>query len=392
MAPTDIITIPPPRRPEHREASPWLRLVQVLLLLAVFLVGIRGMGTGFKGLGHDLLQSFFHATDNPFVGLVVGILGTTLVQSSSVTTSMIVALVAAPEDPLPVSNAVPMIMGANIGTTVTNTIVSLGHVARSNEFQRAFSAATCHDFFNFISVAVFLPLELATGFLSRTSAVIASAVGAGGPGKLPNPIKSFAKMAVGWIESGIEMVTSSTMAQAIVLIILSAGIIFFALFFLVRILRGLAETRLKVFVSRSVGKSGYIGMIVGIVVTVMVQSSSITTSVMVPLAAAGIMSLEQVFPVAIGANIGTTLTAILASMAVPSETAHLAVQIAFVHLLFNVSGMLLIYPVRAVRRIPLRMSTWLARLASRNKKAAIAYVLTLFYGVPALLIFLSRSL
>ena len=79
-------------------------------------------------------------------------------------------------------------------------------------------------------------------------------------------------------------------------------------------------------------------------------------------------------------------------MAVPSETAHLAVQIAFVHLLFNVAGMLLIYPVRAIRKIPLRMSTWLAGLTSRNKKAAIAYVLTLFYGVPALLIFLSRSL
>jgi sodium-dependent phosphate cotransporter len=285
-----------------------------------------------------------------------------------------------------------MIMGANIGTTVTNTIVSLGHVARSNEFRRAFAAATCHDFFNFITVAVLLPLELATGYLSRISAELASLVGAGGPGKLPNPFKSFAKAMVGQIERGIDAITSHPRAHAVILIVLSAAIIFFALFYLVRILRGLAETRLKVFVSRSVGKSGYVGMVVGIIVTVMVQSSSITTSVMVPLAAAGIMTLRQVFPVSIGANIGTTFTALIASMAAPAETAHLAVQIALVHLLFNVSGMLLVYPIESIRNIPLRLAEWLARVAARNRKAAIAYVLALFYGVPAVLIFLSRSL
>jgi sodium-dependent phosphate cotransporter len=68
--------------------------------LFVFLCGIRGMGAGFEGLGEGLLKSFFTATENPFVGLVVGILATTLVQSSSVTTSMIVALVATPHSPL----------------------------------------------------------------------------------------------------------------------------------------------------------------------------------------------------------------------------------------------------------------------------------------------------
>ena len=81
-------------------------------------------------LGRDLLEGFFAATENPFIGLMVGILATTLVQSSSVTTSMIVGLVAAPENPLPLANAVPMVMGANIGTTATNTIVALAHMGR----------------------------------------------------------------------------------------------------------------------------------------------------------------------------------------------------------------------------------------------------------------------
>lgn len=108
-----------------------LRVVQVLILLFVFLVGIQGLGTGFKIAGHGLLDAIFAAVSNPFVGLVAGILATTLVQSSSVTTAMIVALVAGdPEHGLSVAYAIPMVMGANIGTTVTNTLVALGHIGR----------------------------------------------------------------------------------------------------------------------------------------------------------------------------------------------------------------------------------------------------------------------
>jgi solute carrier family 34 (sodium-dependent phosphate cotransporter) len=99
-----------------------------LFLLYTFLVGVNGLGSGFKLLSRDLLDTFFTATENPFVGLMVGILATTLMQSSSVTTSLIVGLVAAPENPLPVANAIPMIMGANIGTTVTGTLASLAHM------------------------------------------------------------------------------------------------------------------------------------------------------------------------------------------------------------------------------------------------------------------------
>ena len=158
-----------------------MRLASILALLFVFLLGVKGLGDGFKLLGRDVLEAFFSATENPLVGLMVGILATTLVQSSSVTTSMIVGLVAAPENPLPLANAVPMVMGANIGTTVTNTIVSLAHMTRAEEFRRAFAVATCHDFFNYISVAVLLPLELATGFLQKAAAVLAAPlVGVGG--------------------------------------------------------------------------------------------------------------------------------------------------------------------------------------------------------------------
>ncbi len=173
----------------------------LLILLFFFLMGVQGLGDGFRLLGRDLLDAFFAATENPFMALVVGILATTLVQSSSVTTVMIVGLVAAPENPLPVANAVPMIMGANIGTTVTNTVVSLAHMGRREEFLRAFSVATCHDFFNFIAVVVLLPLEIMTGFLRRTAVALASTLGGIGGVTYDNPLKDALK-------AGLEPVNS----------------------------------------------------------------------------------------------------------------------------------------------------------------------------------------
>lgn len=361
-----------------------------LLLLFIFLVGIRGMGTGFKGLGKETLDSFFLATSNPFIGLFVGILGTTLVQSSSVTTSMIVAMVAAPADPLPVANAIPMIMGANIGTTVTNTIVALGHINRPNEFRRAFAAATCHDFFNFITVVVLLPLEIATGFLQRLSGMLATAIGTGGSGHPPNPIGDATKAVIGPIHDMLDALLPGPQLASVALIVISMTIIFGSLTLMVRTLRQLAETRLKTILSRTLDANAYVGILVGSVLTVMVQSSSITTSILVPLAGAGIVTLVQVFPITLGANVGTTITAILASMAAPPETARLAVQIALVHLLFNLIGILMIYPLPATRAIPLAAATRLADVAVRSKTVALGYVLGLFYGIPALLMLATR--
>ncbi|MEZ4219692.1 MAG: Na/Pi symporter [Polyangiaceae bacterium] len=384
--------MPPPRPPSATEASSraWLAFLLVLVYLFIFLVGIRGLGQGFHGLGEDLLDRFFHATDNPFAGLVIGILGTTLVQSSSVTTSMVVAMVAAPEHPLPIQNAVPIIMGANIGTTVTNTIVSLGHMSRPDEFRRAFATATCHDFFNFLAVGTLLPLELATGFLTRLSGALAGFLGAPGGSKLPNPIKTATKVGLAPVQEGIAGLISAPRAAAVALIIVSAIIIFVALFLIVRTLRQLAAGRVQGYIARSLDASAWVGLLVGVLVTIMVQSSSITTSVLVPLAGAGIITLRQAFPITLGANIGTTVTALIASSAAASDTAHLGLQIALVHLLFNALGTLMVYPLPFTRNIPLRLAEWLAGVAVRSRKAALAYVVVLFYGLPALLVFVFR--
>ncbi len=369
-----------------------LKALAVLLLLFIFLLGVKGLGDGFKLLGRDLLDGFFAATTNPFMALMVGILSTTLVQSSSVSTSMIVGLVAAPEHPLPIANAIPMIMGANIGTTVTNTIVSLAHMGRRDEFRRAFAVATCHDFFNFISVAVLLTLELWTGYLENSARYLASWIGDVGGMDYDSPLKGALNGGSAPIKALGKLLFSSEQAQGVLLVVIAGVLIYAALILLVRVMRSAMQSRLEVYVTRFLGSSALLSMLVGTIVTVMVQSSSITTSLLVPLAGAGIVTLQQAFPITLGANIGTTVSALLASLAVSGVNAQAGVQIALVHLLFNLTGTVMIYPVKAIRRIPLAGAQHLANLAVRSRRWALVYVVFVFYGLPALFALLDRWL
>ncbi len=374
-------------------SSPLLVLqkaVTVLFLLFVFLLGVKGLGDGFKFLGEDLLQAFFTATENPFIGLMIGILGTTLVQSSSVSTSMIVALVAAPENPLPVANAVPMIMGTNIGTTVTNTAVSLAHMGRREEFRRAFAVATCHDFFNFIVVAVLLPLELMTGYLRQTAESLAASVSGFGGVTYSSPLKTSLKVAFQPVVDGSKLLFETPRAQGVLIILLSGVLIVAALLLLVKVMRSAMQSRVEVFITQFLGQSAMLSILVGIIVTIMVQSSSITTSLLVPLAGAGLITLMQAFPITLGANIGTTVTALLASMAASGENAQSGVVIALVHFLFNITGTVMVYPIPAIRRLPLAAASRFADFAVRSRKWAVAYVLFLFYGLPAVFAFLDQ--
>jgi sodium-dependent phosphate cotransporter len=363
---------------------PWVRAVGVAILLYLFLVGVNGLGAGFRALGEGVLDSFFRATENPFVGLMVGILATTLVQSSSVTTSMIVGLVAAPLNPIPLANAIPMIMGANIGTTVTNTLASLAHMGRKEEFRRAFSVATVHDFFNYMAVLVLLPLEMLTGFLQTSATWLSDVVSGLGGSDYESPVKVAIGAGGALIESVLGGLFPTERTVAIAYILVSAALIFITLVSIVKVMRSSMQSRLEALVSRALATNAWIAIAVGIVATVMVQSSSITTSLMVPLAGAGVLTLNQAFPVTLGANLGTTVTAMLAALAATGANAQAGLTIALVHMLFNLTGIVLIYPYQPIRRLPLMMARKLADVAVRSRAWAIVYVFGLFYGVPAL--------
>ena len=233
---------------------------------------------------------------------------------------------------------------------------------------------------------------MATGYLrSAATALSGFLTGLGGV-DYDSPIKGLLKLGLTPIKSGIGLLVESERLRAIFLIAFSALLIFSCLMMLVRVMRSAMLGRVEVIVSRALDRTALLGMLVGVVVTVMVQSSSITTSLLVPLAGAGVITLHQAFPITIGANIGTTVTALLAALAATGENAAAGITIALVHLLFNISGTLLIYPIQRIREIPLAAALWLANIAVRSRRWALVYVLTLFYGLPALFAVLNRVL
>ncbi len=356
---------------------PWLRATLVVALLYLFLVGVKLLETGVKGLGEDSAGSLFDGITNPLAALFVGILATVLVQSSSVTTATIVALVGAGQ--LPMDVAVPMVMGANIGTTVTNTIVALAHARQTDEFRKAFSAATMHDFFNVIAVAILLPIELVFHPLQNTAAWLAGLLPGGANATFDSPIKGIVAWGATTIGDLVEILFGSGASLAIALIVVGIAIIFVTLTYITKNMKTLIANRIERSVNAALEKSSLVGMGVGVVVTLAVQSSSITTSIIVPLVASGLLLVRNAYPITLGANVGTTVTALIAALAAASVD---AMTIALVHLLFNVVGILIIYPVRKFRYIPVILAEKLADIAVKRKWIAVAYTLIVFVLIP----------
>lgn len=361
------------------------RAALVLALLYLFLVGISVLENGISSLGEGVQESLFSSVSNPLAGLFVGILATVLVQSSSVSTATVVGLVGS--GLLSVDDAVPVIMGANIGTTVTSTLAALGHVRRPQEFRNAFAAATVHDFFNVLTVLVMLPVELTTKALSRSAKWLSEHLVGQEGATFESPIKKAVKAPSEAIIEVVDGVASGTLL-GVLLIVLAMATIFVALAFITKNMRVLVASRIERSVSELLEKGGGLAAIVlGTVITIAVQSSSITTSVLVPLAAAGIISTRNVYPVALGANVGTTATALLAAMAASRSE---AVTIAIVHTLFNLAGILIFYPVPTLRAVPIRLAEGMAELATKRRSVVLAYVVVLFLVVPAFGVLLLR--
>ena len=354
-----------------------LKLVLIVAALYFFIVGIGAMGHSFKLFGEEFSERILATTSSPMVGLFIGVLATSLVQSSSTTTSIIVGLVAG--GAISIEGAIPMIMGANVGTTVTNTLVSLGHVTRRIEFKRAFAAATVHDFFNLLTLVILFPLELATGYLSRLARLSATLFEGLGGLKLGDPLKAATRPA-------INLLADSVGGHPTVLLLVAALITFLMITAIVTTLRSLVLSRVESFFDAHLFKNTGRALLLGLVLTVFVQSSSITTSLVIPLVGAGLLRLRQVFPYSMGANVGTTVTAMLAAL----STANMAaITVAFAHLLFNITGIALILPT-PLRRVPLYLAERMAELAVRNRLVPLVYIIVAFFGLPLTFILIMR--
>lgn len=369
------------------EANPWKSWLLVLLLVYLLLAAVGAIGDGFKSAAGDNARELFSFASNPLIALTVGLVATALIQSSSTVTSIIVGLVAGG---LPISIAIPMAMGANIGTSLTSTLVSLGHVRNGVEFRRAFAAATVHDSFNLLAVAILLPIELIFKPLERSSRVVADLLVSDASVSMSD--FNFMKALLTPADEIFSGLTSwlPGIFSGIALIILGIATILFVVSHIGKILRSLLVGRAKDIMHSAVGRGPLAGMFSGTVITILVQSSSTTTALIVPLAGNGVFTLRQIYPFTLGANIGTTITALLAATAIHGPMAVLALQIALVHLFFNLLAIAVIFGTPILRLVPIFMAEFLATLAQRNKLYVIAYILGVFFVIPLAIIGVGR--
>ena len=363
---------------------------------------------------------------------------------------------------LKVKNAIYIIMGANIGTTVTNTIVSLGQSIDRDQFRRAFAAATVHDMFNVLCVIIFLPLEAISGYLFYLSQAIVDGFNLSTNKdlkqdylkKITKPfenaviqidkkiIEKIAKakteaerlkyektslLKVTCVTKELNITLNNTVSlktnasweiQEIktpcdywfhgttlsdtevgaILLVCSLLLLCICLICIVKLLHSMLKGQIAVAIRKVVNTdfpkpfgflTGYLAIIVGAVLTFLVQSSSIFTSAITPLVGIGVISLDRMYPLTLGSNIGTTTTAILAAFAAGSDKIKLTLQVALCHLFFNISGILIWYPIPFMRQVPIKMAKGLGNTTAEYRWFAIFYIFLIFFIVPGIIFGLS---
>lgn len=352
--------------------------IMMLLALLLFIFSIDLLTVAMSHLNSDLAENILLATRNPFISLFIGLLMTALIQSSSTVTASVVAVVASGN--MTLQQAVPMVMGANIGTTLTSTLVSLSYIMKKGEFRRALSAGMLHDIFNIFTVIILLPLEIYFGFLSKLSIAIAHMF-------LPDasytgPIvyhKVFTRPVTEWISTTID-IPFLTMIISVLLVFLA--------------IKTLSSSVYKTFelgsfqnIKKLIFKDPYMACVYGAFFTAAVQSSTVTTSLVVPLVANKKVSVKKAFPFIIGANIGTTITAAIAAI----YKTEAAIALAIVHFLFNFIGALIFLPFPIFRNIPVVLALYMGEKSVKSKFLGFAYILLTFFIIPFLLIYFSND-
>jgi len=349
-------------------------VVYFLALLYLFFFSIELMSAAFKMGGRGFAEQLLNTASNPVAGLIIGFLATSLIQSSSTTTTIVVGLVAS--NALTIQLAIPIIMGANIGTTTTNTIVSVAHVTRPAEFERAFAASTVHDFFNVLAALAILPIEIFFHPVEKMATFLQGLFAGVGGMSLASPLKAVVTPPSDFI-TGLLPYELPLIAIALVVLIT-------VLTRLMKLMRGVFLERMASLFDRVLFRNDVTSFALGAVTTAAVQSSSATTSLVVPLAGTGVLSTRQIFPYTLGANIGTTITALLASFSTGSPA---AVIVGLAHLSFNILGIAIFYPLRA---IPIWMAEKVGALAARTKasSAVVIAVYVVLHIIPILYLIL----
>ncbi|RNA23097.1 Sodium-dependent phosphate transport 2B [Brachionus plicatilis] len=426
-----------------------LKIVLLLFCLYSFIVSLDLMSSAFRLIGGKYATEAFKSNvilSNPVAGLVIGVIVTVVVQSSSTSTSIIVSMVSS--GILKVKVAIPIIMGANIGTSVTSTLVSLTQLTDKENFRRAFAGATVHDSFNLLSVLVLLPIEVVSGYLEKTTGWLVKLILSADTSSAKNPeiltvitkpltnaiiqldkkvlediaqsqakanatlIKHFCSKKIkinlnGTIETEtivekckflLEPLEWPEWAVGLLLLVVSLVILCTCLIAMVKILSSIFKGPVAKVIQKVVNSdwpgiwkyfTGPVAILLGCGLTILVQSSSVFTSSLIPLCGMGIVSLERLFPLTLGSNLGTTITGILASLSSSSTTLKDSIQIALCHSLFNITGILVWYPIPFMRKVPIKMAQFLGDQSADHKWFAIMYLILSFIVIPGFIFAIS---
>ncbi|CAB3400184.1 unnamed protein product [Caenorhabditis bovis] len=400
----------------------------IFLVLFVYVCCLANMSTAFgllasRGLGKAIQQS--PLINDPISAVVVGMLATVILQSATTTTNILVTMVAA--NMITVHDAIPVMIGSELGSSLVNAMVSLAYSGKPEQFRRAFSAAILGDVFNICGLFVIFPMEMITGLIEKVSWwIVDPMISEQGLSfktleLLTDPINQFilqvnepellnATIRPEMFEANHSFVQRCQFANGsriyncpydhlfaysmlgdraigwIVLIVSIVSLIF-CLVAIVYLIQKLLEGHAAIYIRRLLSKqcpgvlkpcTGYVVMLVGLII----QSNSIFSSSLTPLVGSGVVTLEQMYPLVLGSNIGTTFSGVLAAFSTDPSRFEKALHMAMCQVNYNIIGTCLFYIIPCTRKFPVYLAVKLGNLTDRYRWFIVVFILAFFVVIP----------
>jgi len=375
--------------------------LSLALSIYLFIASLEGVKSGFKLIFAEWQTSILGMiTSNtaPMTGLALGMLSTALVQSSSaVVAATMVSMSGMVASGLPLEAAiqfgVPMILGANIGTTVTNTIVAFG-IQRGmtmKEFKDTIPGVIVDDVYE--ALTIFFILELSTGFISRT--VI-------GLGNFYTEVLNMEEVFAAFDKTIIDIIINEPLIKptkalavgflgdrfgGVLLFLVWFGVIIVSMGMITNGLGKIIETEWADKV-KAAFENPYRGFATGFGITFLVGSSSIGSSLVIPFLATKVVDLKKAYPYLVGCNMATTVD--LSQIYGYVAGGVVGMILGSAHVLLNIMA-LTIWLISPLRSVPVKIAEWLGGKIAQNKNAAyalLAWVVVVFFVIPILVIYL----
>jgi sodium-dependent phosphate cotransporter len=389
----------------NRRSQDRLLLLGIIALgIFLFITSLEGVRGSFKLIFSEWqrgILAMINAQTAPIAGLAIGILGTSLVQSSSaVVAATMVSMSGMVAGGLSLVSAirfgVPIVLGANLGTTITNTIVIFGlrRGITSEEFKSTIPGVIVDDVYEVLTITLFFTLEITTGLLSRIILAL---------GDFYNRVLGFQVLFSAFERSIIDILIEEPITKPLThytMMLLGpkvGGVLLFVLWFLLIVaalsivtkgLDRLIEAGWEEKVT-SAFESPVRGFLTGFTITWLVGSSSIGTSLVIPFLATRIVNLERAYPYLVGCNVATTLD--LSQMYGYFAGGLVSMMLGSAHVLLNLLAFLLFF-ISPLRVLPIRIAEELGRRMVRSRHSGLEllfWVIVIFFIIPILIIYLS---